>query len=405
MKKKLLASLFTIAFILFFILAFSTVYSVTIKPTLNSTVSEKGNISQALTATSRILPNVSKTIKLTQTTSVKGKTPLPTQKPTEPDVNVSYMGSIMSAVYNEFPDFNITFADFEVTNPGKSPVKITIESEIPGYSELAVTTAIVPANTTVVFGQTPLLVMSKIPATLKTVSFHYRVTADGKNVIDEQTPLLKLFAKDTMVWSVIDGDKKVSQSQFIAAWVTPHIQGIQDLLRIAAEYSPDHSITGYMCSDCITEEEWRNSSNNQVKAIYDALKNEYKITYISSTIAFGPGSNAYQRVHLPEQTLMDSSANCIDGTVLFASAIEAMGMNPLIVIIPGHAFVGWKISPNSEEMEFLETTMIDTNSFEDALQRGAKEYQGEIDNGNFETNMSEIIDISELRKVGITPME
>jgi len=102
---------------------------------------------------------------------------------------------------------------------------------------------------------------------------------------------------------------------------------------------------------------------------------------------------------------MDSSANCIDGTVLFASAIEAMGMNPLIVIIPGHAFVGWKISPNSEEMEFLETTMIDTNSFEDALQRGAKEYQGEIDNGNFETNMSEIIDISELRKVGITPME
>jgi hypothetical protein len=77
-------------------------------------------------------------------------------------------------------------------------------------------------------------------------------------------------------------------------------------------------------------------------------------------------------VCLPRESLADREANCIDGTVLVASLLEAMSMSPAIVIVPGHAFVGWETSPGSGEWRHLETTMIGTAPFEEACLSGER---------------------------------
>jgi hypothetical protein len=109
-----------------------------------------------------------------------------------------------------------------------------------------------------------------------------------------------------------------------------------------------------------------------VKALYDALKNTGQITYVNSLIAFTPEEGlSTQRVRLPRESLQDKQANCIDGTVLFASLLEGVSLNPAIVVVPGHAFVGWETWRDSDEWEYLETTMIGTHDFEAARKSGA----------------------------------
>jgi hypothetical protein len=133
----------------------------------------------------------------------------------------------------------------------------------------------------------------------------------------------------------------------------------------------------------------------QAKAIYNALKAK-GITYSSTTISFPSGS---QKIRFPEDALSEESANCIDGTVLMASALEAIGIEPLIVLVPGHCFLGWRELSGNTVCEFLETTMIGTATFEDALNSGYKEYSDHLKSGD-----AKIVDVKAARALGLTPL-
>ena len=133
----------------------------------------------------------------------------------------------------------------------------------------------------------------------------------------------------------------------------------------------------------------------QVKAIYNALQAR-GITYSSTTISFPSGAS--QKIRYPAASLQEASANCIDGTVLMASALEAIGLQPLIVLVPGHAFLGWRALDGSTTSEFLETTMIGTSTFEDALNQGTTEF-----NQHQQAGDAKIVDIAKARTLGVTP--
>jgi len=72
-----------------------------------------------------------------------------------------------------------------------------------------------------------------------------------------------------------------------------------------------------------------------------------------------------QRIRLLEDVIDQTQANCVDGTALFASCLSAIKIPPIMVFVPGHAFLGYtsknikgddgKVQPNNY---FLETTML-----------------------------------------------
>jgi hypothetical protein len=149
-------------------------------------------------------------------------------------------------------------------------------------------------------------------------------------------------------------------SRYFGAFVTPNRYEVISFLRTAADKHPEHKLAGYQSDVSL-----------QARAIFDALKDESQIVYVNSLIAFNPDESARgQRVRLPRETLAERQANCIDGTLLFASLLEAISINPAIVIVPGHAFVGWETGQNSNAWDYLETTMIDTNQFSEAVEIG-----------------------------------
>ncbi len=329
----------------------------------------------------------------------------PTAVKSDIKVDVVPMQSVTPAIYLQMPNLNITFVDFEITNNGDNPVRLSVESDIQGYSEKAIDTVDISPHTTVVVGQTPILKPQSIPIEIANTMLHYRIADSSGAVIQEQTLPIKMYGRDTMLWAIQEGEDWTDTSIFIGAFVTPHAPEIDELVRQAAEYHPSNSMEGYQCSKC-SDEEWSEYTMAQVKAVYEALQQDYRLKYINSTIAFSNESEAPQRVRLPAESISTGSSNCIDGTVLYASALESMDMHPYIVITPTHAFLCYEINPDDPNtLAGLETTMTASASFEDATETGEQELAEEMSNGNIKSGKSKILSLQQLRASGILPMK
>jgi hypothetical protein len=190
-------------------------------------------------------------------------------------------------------------------------------------------------------------------------------------------------------------------TKYYGAWVTPHVEPVQALVRRAAEKIPGGQVRGYQgrpSDEAVT---------GQVKALYDTLK-EAGLVYFDSIIDFGAGpGQVTQRTRLPRESLRQKSANCIDGTVLFASLLEAASMHAALVLVPGHAFVAWEKWRGSDEWDYLETTMIGTHEFEAARERGRQQHEKWFSDEllDDEAQGPKILKLNDLRAQSIWPME
>lgn len=142
--------------------------------------------------------------------------------------------------------------------------------------------------------------------------------------------------------------------------------------------------------------------NGQVAALYQSLQ-EAEVVYVNSVIDYGASTGMVtQRTRLPRESLVMRSLNCIDGTVLTASLIEGISLNPAIVLVPGHALVAWETWSGSNKWRFLETTLIGSADFESACQSG--QTQGDQFR-KVSPNKLKIHSVRDLRSRGIWPME
>lgn len=89
----------------------------------------------------------------------------------------------------------------------------------------------------------------------------------------------------------------------------------------------------------------------QMEAVYLMMYN-MGMRYVSDTFTFNRSSENYQHVKTPDKVLSDKSGNCLELSILYASFMEAMGLETVIAFPPGHAIVG----------VVLATDIYDTNS-------------------------------------------
>jgi hypothetical protein len=133
----------------------------------------------------------------------------------------------------------------------------------------------------------------------------------------------------------------------------------------------------------------------QLGAIYRTIQKN-GMNYVNAHISFAPGQS--QRVKRPCDTIRLKGGNCIDGSVLFASCFEAIGFEPVIVIVPGHAFVGIRSWGDSDRFFFIETTMVSSSDFTQSSSKAAHEYQ------QYPSMDRKMIDIKKARETGIRPL-
>jgi hypothetical protein len=96
----------------------------------------------------------------------------------------------------------------------------------------------------------------------------------------------------------------------------------------------------------------------QVFAIWYVLQRR-GVRYSNITTTPGASKEVYsQYVRFIDQSINNSQANCVDGSVLFASILRQIGIEPILVLVPGHMFVGFYVDADGQQVDFLETTMI-----------------------------------------------
>src|SRR5690606_33680790 len=73
-----------------------------------------------------------------------------------------------------------------------------------------------------------------------------------------------------------------------------------------------------------------------VSAMFRAIQS-HEIVYSAMPPSF---EKTGQRIRLLDKVIETKFGNCIDLSLLFASLLEAIDLNPIIVLTSGHAFVG-----------------------------------------------------------------
>jgi hypothetical protein len=316
-------------------------------------------------------------------------------------LEIRHLPYIMAGVYNQYPALNYSLIEYEYTNNEAQPVTVSFNAQIKGHTTYGTMTETFEPGETKIVRQTPQIFsyIADDISEMKYADLYYYVTQDYKTIA-EDTKSIKIYAKDTMVWAVQSNDEWVSTAYLIGAWVTPHIEKVDQIIRVAAELKSNRAMTGYQCSTCTLPADFTEYSGNEVEAIYNVVQG-MGITYINSPVSFSSNKEASQRIKLPSESISLASANCIDGVLLFASAMENIGMNPYIAIVPGHAFICWDVATNPEMgIDCFETTMVGSSTYEQANAAGRLEYTEYKSKGELT-----LLPVKLTRQLGIIPME
>jgi hypothetical protein len=227
-------------------------------------------------------------------------------------------------------------------------------------------------------------------------SFYYKVTylQDGaEKLLTEQSINVDMMSKRDLVVSIVDenGSLVGDFREYAVAWVTPASSDVEQLLRQATEFVPGEAIYGY--------QQGEKGVLAQLAAVYKVINDVYQIRYVSTPMSLARTDQTFvQRVRLPAETIAQQAGNCIETAALYASAIEAMDMNPLLVLVPGHAFVACETNKGSHQYIFVETTVLGEGlTFEDALLLGQENW------AKFQSQTM-LIDVRHWRTKGILPM-
>ncbi len=148
--------------------------------------------------------------------------------------------------------------------------------------------------------------------------------------------------------------------EFFAAYVNEDNPQIDKILREALDTRIVNRFLGYQGTNRGLE-----SVDRQVYALWNVLqKRNFRYSSITNT-SFSSNVVYTQRVRTVDDALASSQINCVDGSVLFASLLKAININPILVRVPGHMFVGYYTDRSHKKINFLETTMIGDINMDD----------------------------------------
>jgi len=258
----------------------------------------------------------------------------------------------------------------------------------------------------------------------ETISF--AVSLDG-SAPDTKTRRVLVRSINDCVTGSIENGRYVDFPYIFPAYVNEDHPWVIQILDEAKKSGTIREFSGYQSHK--TQDVY-----NQVYAIWNVLQRR-GLTY-SSITTVAPSSNKVfsQEVRFLEQSIATTQANCVDGSVLFASILRKIGIDPFLVLIPGHMFMGFYLEPEHKQTACLETTLmgkIDLRKFPEdhtltggmtkilgadtknsaswktfaaAIGEGARKYKASLPHMEQHESNYAVIEISAARRLGILPI-
>ena len=171
----------------------------------------------------------------------------------------------------------------------------------------------------------------------------------GEKIVAEEVQSIEILARDE--WGGVAG-----MDQILAAFVCPNDPAVAALLKEASRIleTGGHAsgLDGYQTKN--PQRAWMIAA-----AIWSAA------TALNLSYAQPPKSfeKAGQKVRSPGKIVGEGLATCLDTSLLLAAALEAAGLNPIIVIVENHAFTGVWL----QDMSFRSTVERDPTELRKAI--------------------------------------
>ncbi|HEX7491467.1 MAG TPA: hypothetical protein VF337_07165 [Candidatus Limnocylindrales bacterium] len=312
-----------------------------------------------------------------------------------------YRDRLITPLAHLYGKFLADFVTITIKNANTSPVKVIAMSEIPGFTNQATDTVTINAGASKAIVQNPRLTTTAINDlnSEKKADVHvvisYLDNGQSRTVLD-QTEATTVTSRRDFPWA-IDGMSDKQDYELLAAMITPTDPKVEELITKAAQYDPDKVMTsGYDKAD-----DADGTVQQRLSDLWEAETKDYHLTYVSTTETFDQNS---QRIRLPTEVLAGGSGNCIETSLLFAAATEALGMTPVIIIVPGHAYMGVNVDGQGDSWYFIETTMIGRYTFAEALKEGGTEWDDAAPSIEAGDKDYGYVNVLSARKDGITPI-
>lgn len=174
-------------------------------------------------------------------------------------------------------------------------------------------------------------------------TLYVKVTWDGRTA-HESTHSVTLLPVDE--W--FDDTK---ENPWLPSFVLPRDPAVAGIISVARRHlvtlldDPTAGFDGYQSLDN-TLDDPSEFVDLQVQAIWAALTMDYKLLYINPPPAY---SSRNQRLRTPSEVVASNSGTCVDLALLLAACLEYVDIHPVIVLLSGHAFVGYWRSDEGHE--------------------------------------------------------
>lgn len=277
--------------------------------------------------------------------------------------------------------------------------KVMVKAWIDGYTDTSAVTASVNPDTSVILAPTltfdnDALVALKVPEAAKIEVQAYALEND-REILFYSTA--KNVTMHPMQVYGPEYNRMEHRRWWFSVWVTPDMDSLDAIVKEVSKKLPDGVLKVYQ--QYSGDADVAASSKRVVKAVYEVLQSR-NITYIQDDGAATDG----QRIQYPVEVLRNRKGICCETSYLFASVLERLGYDVVLVFIPGHTYMGWRTEKGGNVLDFLETTLVGSeSSFAYANNRGIEEYNEEVESGNFESGASELVDLEQARAYGIMP--
>lgn len=229
--------------------------------------------------------------------------------------------------------------------------------------------------------------------------------------VERKVERVRLRSVNDAPYFVQDGKRSTNLAWMFAAYVDEDHPQVRRILSDALKTDTVKRFDGYQSRD-------PKQVMKQVYAIWRALRSR-GIRYSSITrTGNGKSEVLSQHVRFIDESWGNAEANCVDGTVLLAAALRKIDLNPSLVMVPGHMFLAFELSPGGER-SYLETTLIGEGlpakgqesdaaafaNFRRASERGHALFQKSRNHfGDQAAPEYQIIDITAARDMGVVPI-
>ncbi|MEM7103282.1 MAG: hypothetical protein AAF502_09145 [Bacteroidota bacterium] len=334
------------------------------------------------------------------------------------DIEIEKASFIMPAAHNVYSNSEALDGKYylfkaKLTNPTKATLEdVTVSYRVPGFiewTEIAVIGEMFEGQTAsvVCYPKFKDDIVEKMTESMEKAEIE--VTWDGADDDDivEEDFAFKIVDRNLYMFTGIPGDEIAGWSDvydndaLLACFVTPN----DPIVKYYTQVVQEKVLKGDQASVSQNPQD----AARFLMGIYEATRMSHMVYSGTKGIpqSLDDVSSFSQHNRLPREVITGNTGLCLELSLLYASMMSAAGLNPIIFLVPGHAYPGFEMKGTYYAIEATKIGgegLGGIGSVQEALESGEKQLQEWFKMAQMGDPRYTMVNVHELNQQGVVPM-